>query len=208
MKKNIALFVFYTFSLATYSQSFSIANEGMNILYAGIDNPISFAVEKIATKSLVIKTNNGVIKKDLENYIIVPATYGTAEISLFKIVNRKEILIGSKYFRVKRMPLPIFKIGNGNKIMSVPQIANQYYVRGEFDDDYKVEIEKFNVTIVSKDTSITSITFTNNSNTIEAKISKAFFLLQKGDMVVFTEIYANAPWEKNIKLEDVFITIY
>jgi GldM C-terminal domain len=212
MKKNLLLFFCSIFYFSSFSQSFSIANEKMSVFYAGVENPISFAVEKIATKLLIVKTNNGIIKKVLNDYMVVPSSIGTAEISLYKKVSGKEILVAKKEFRVKKMTNPIFKIGSGRKKIPMEEIANQNYVRGESEgidfDANNVEIETFKVTINFKDTTIAPISFTNDSNKIKDEIKQKFFSLKSDDVVVFSEIYVNAPWGKHEALEDVYITIF
>jgi DUF4097 and DUF4098 domain-containing protein YvlB len=211
MKRNFLFFICCFFNYQVFCQSFSIANEKMNVLYAGVDNPISFAVEKTASSKLIIKTNNGIIRKVLNDYIVVPATIGSAEITLYKKVQSKEILIAKKEFRVKKISTPSFKIGSGRSRVPMEEIANQKYVRASIEDiDYDfpiLEIESFKVTINYKDTSIAPITITNKSNKIKDEIIQYFFLLKKGDIIFFSEIFANSPWEKHMTLDDATVQI-
>lgn len=210
MRKIIILILFF-FGKQSFCQNFTIAAEKMNVLYLGVENPISFAVENTNNNSLIVKTNNGIIKKEENNYSVVPSILRPLKITIYKKENGKMNLIGKKEFRVKRIPNPVFRIGSGKRRQSVEEILSQEYVRAENEEcgflTRDEQIEKFKVTIIYKDTSIAKFEKNNVSNKIDNEIIIAFSKLKTGDEVLFTEIFGNYPWEKNLILNDEKVLI-
>lgn len=84
MKKYLSLFLILLTFKNSHGQKFSIAADKMNILYVGVDNPITIAVENSSNKSIIIKTNNGKITGNNGSYTFRSNEVGKAEISIYK----------------------------------------------------------------------------------------------------------------------------
>jgi hypothetical protein len=209
MRKNILICIFCLSYFVSQSQMFSIANENMNVFYLGIDNPISFAVEKISNNLLIVKSTNGAISKELGSYSIKPDKIGIADILIYKKDKNKLTLIAQKSFKVKRMRAPVFKIGSGVKNMPMKELSYQEFVRADMENiDFNagVKVDEFKVQINYKDSS-ESIVLSNFGNKLSEEIKQAFKLLKHNDTVIFLDIFVTAPWEKHIELESVVINV-
>ena len=210
MKLIISTFVYFLFCFSVVGQKFSVSPDKMNILYLGVDNPLSITVENCSSNLIIVKTDNGKITGSNGKYLFRGSKPGKAEIIVYKKVNGKAKEVGRNYFRVKALPRPVFKIGSGRDSMPKVEIANQQYVRAElenFDIDANYDIESFTVCIIANDTCKFSIK-TNSGNKISEEILNEFELLKPNDVVVFKNILIKTPGEELISLEPRIITIY
>lgn len=210
MKKYLLLLISLPGFGISFGQNFAVANDKMNIFYIGIDNPVSIAVANYSSKSLIIKASNGKIVKAYGSFIFRGNKPGKAEISIFRKANNKLIKIGSSAFRVKKLPLPIFKIGSGKSMVPKVELANQQFVRAElegFDFDIKFSIDSFNVCIVPSDTCKFGV-LKNIGNEINKDIRNEFQQLKENDVVIFKNIFAKGPDGVAMELSPVMVTIY
>jgi hypothetical protein len=200
MKTAIQVLFFQFIIYNVVAQQIAIAADKTNILYLGIDNPITIAVENTSCRDLIVKTDNGKIIGKSCKRIFQGYEVGAANIIVLKKIQGKLREIGRGSFRVKRIPPPSFKIGfygsnsyngNGRKVFK-PAIASQQYVRADIDDidiNARFPIDSFYVSIFYADSCKSKIFF-NTSNKLSQEIREAFFILKRNDIIVFNRIYA------------------
>ena len=90
----------------------------MNVLYAGINNPISIAVPGVPQGSISATMTNGTLSKSGEGWIAHPAKVGTeCVISVTAEMDGQRTSVGSTTFRVRKLPDPTpfitYKDANG-----------------------------------------------------------------------------------------------
>jgi hypothetical protein len=221
MKKIIAFTSLVLLCKFLVAQKFAVAADKNNILYIGIDNPLSIAVEGITCNEIFIKTYNGTISK-YENctYTFRGNKTGRADIILYKKINNKLKEIGRSVFRLKNIPAPSFYIAqygksflyndfNSKNKASKVVLAAQQYVRADlenFDFDIKFLIDSFTVKILSSDSSSVK-TFLNAGNKIKQEVTEAFHNLKNDDIVLFTKIHAKYPDGLDVELTPLVLTI-
>ena len=101
------------------AQRTAISLDKMNILYIGVPNPITIALENYKPSQFKVYINNGTIEKSeskLDNqFVVMPKERGKA--TIYIIINKKDTI--SKYeYRVKPIGLPIISSGVTNIICS------------------------------------------------------------------------------------------
>lgn len=211
MKKIFFLgFFILNFSLLSLAQEISVANDRMNIFYAGIDNPVSIAVSNLPFNSIIVKATNGIINKKDGYYLFHSDSAGITDIILYKKENNKLKQIGKSAFRIKLIPPPIFKMGSGKSKMSIPEISAQQFVRADldnFDIDVRYLIKRYSIYIISNDTcSVKKIK--NNGNKLSDETLQEFKLLKDGDILLFKDIFIEGFSNDEIQLEDRVINVY
>jgi hypothetical protein len=209
MKKYFLLVLILTSFKISNGQNFAVANDRMNIFYIGVDNPVSIAVANYSDKSLIVKATNGKIIREDDGYIFRGEKPGVTEISIFRKSNSKLIKIGTSAFRVKNLPIPIFKIGSGRRVVSKVELASQQFVRAQlegFDINVRFQIDSFSVCIVPNDTCKFG-TLKNIGNKINEEINNEFQQLKENDVVIFKNIFAKWPDGSPMELMPVMITI-
>lgn len=79
----------------------------MNVLYAGIDNPISISVPSISMNAVNASMTNGTLTRSGDTWIARPNKVGDeAVISVTATVDGKSMNVGSMTFRVRKLPDP------------------------------------------------------------------------------------------------------
>ena len=209
MNRPLLITLFLLNVLFSLGQNFTVSADKMNELYIGVDNPISVTVENYSCESIFVTTNNGKISGSNCKYMFSGGTVGPANIAVYKKVKGKMQIIGIWPFRVKRLPLPVFKIASNKRYMPKVEIANQEYVRAElenFDIDIRYTIDSFKVCIISSDTCKFSVK-TNYGNKISEEIRNDFRALKQNDAVVFKDIFIKQFDGTQEMLAPIVITI-
>jgi len=210
MKKYFTLILALSFCKVSTAQKCAISVDKMNIFYIGVDNPITITVENTSNKSIVVKSTNGTVTDENGHYNFEAKQKGKAEISIYKKTDKKLLKIGTGYFRVKTLPLPVFKIGAGGDSMTRTELANQQFVRAQlegFDFQANFQIDSFVVCILPKDT-CRYIAKKNIGNRISAEIQEEFRRLKENDLVIFKDIFIKTLDGAEKELMPVMITIH
>ncbi len=89
-------------------QSVSIELGYMNVLYAGIPNPINFAVGGIVSQNIQVSASNGKLSREGNAWSIIPDQIGTDVVLtiLAKTADGRTQNFGTKNYRVRRLPDP------------------------------------------------------------------------------------------------------
>ncbi|MCR4828346.1 MAG: hypothetical protein K5864_02680 [Bacteroidales bacterium] len=171
----------------------------MNVVYAGIDNPISVSVPGVASKDVVptIASGNATIRKDAGdgNYIINATKIGKVTLNVSAKVDGQTKHMGSKEIRVKRIPTPTLKIGNyksGDQVMKAEITANPVLRAAMEDFDFQLPALK-----------ITSFTFnvqgsgaldlTGSGNRLTPEMISRINNAKRGQKVYITDVTVKTP---------------
>jgi GldM C-terminal domain len=202
MKNLFSLSLFLLFSLKIFTQRAVIALDRMNVLYMGVGNPISVAVEGVEDIKLKVSIDNGSIVKNTDGYYDVQTAHTGLAILTIEWDEKKT----EKIFRVKPMPDPEPQLSLSRdyyksfpKEMYTGVIAR---VVG-FDIDATVTVHSFKITRIPK-----------NGDTKELIIygccNKAGFdfvqKAQKDDTIIFSEIKCQCPGDTVPRLLSKTIT--
>jgi gliding motility-associated protein GldM len=87
--------------------SATLSNEDLNVVYRGIDNKFSVSVPGVAAANIRITVEGGSsVQIAPGRYIIRPTRDEEIKISVFAKIDKKELLMGGGYYRVKYLPDP------------------------------------------------------------------------------------------------------
>lgn len=144
-------FIFSILFLQTlHAQQAMVSVTRMNVLYVGIENPVSVVVESTSCKNLKVKISSGKINGNGCCYTIIPDSIGRLSLNVRDSKNKD---LGTFSFRIKRVPNPdIFirpyydkKIKSG-RCSSGPYPMILAYLQ-EFDFDVRFSIIDFDVSL-------------------------------------------------------------
>lgn len=114
--------------------SATVSATKMNVLYVGVENPLSISVPGVANQDLRPKISNGTLKLGQDGeYTAIPKDISKdAVIIVNAIINGTERLIAKHPFRVKLLPDPLpflyleeIKADAAGNIMEVPRMTNE-----------------------------------------------------------------------------------
>lgn len=190
--------------------SLTVAAESMNLVYRGLENPISVSVPGIPNEKLTVSASNAVmINKGNGKYVLKPNADGVVNVTVTaNLDNGEKRNMGVQQFRIKRIPKPTAKIGN---IIDVGKMS-----KGEFDAQTIIQAyyDNFGFKATCK---VTSFEMTYESNgafgTIAVKgnnldeLKKTYKQLRKNNRVYFENIKAIGPDGLEVKLSSLSIKV-
>ncbi|MBP5662851.1 MAG: gliding motility protein GldM [Bacteroidales bacterium] len=191
---------FYPFSdrYMVVKPSATISAEKMNVLYAGIANPVSVSAPVAPDQLTVNFPGCGVTRAEAGKFnVSVPQTLvgRTVEATVSANTGGKTQAMGSTVFRVKRVPDPRATIGaniRGGKRSKGDLTANPF-IRAAMGDDFaydlKWTINSYQVIFIAKGYEEPPLTCTgaNFSEAVKSKIAKS----ASGTTIIFTGIKAS-----------------
>jgi gliding motility-associated protein GldM len=168
----------------------------MNVLYIGVDNPISISVSGIPSDRIFASSTNGIIKRSGNGWIAIPRQPGNAliEVSADVYGDGKKKNMGAMEFRVKNIPDPIGKVaGRKGGIIDKGTLQAQMVVNADlenFEFDAKFTVTEFTVSANVRG-------FNQEEPSKSFKITSAqrdiISNLKKGEKVYFDNIKAVGP---------------
>jgi len=187
-------FLFQNFGLA--QQPLVAISDQMNVIYMGIDNPVSIAVENFSTQDVSVSSEDvKVIDLGNGNYNFKPNHPGKVIINVEpKGMKSQEIT-----YRVKRIPNPIARMGwktGGSYIAS--ELKKQKGVQAWLEgfDLGKCIVEGFEVTVVYKDKSKDPISNFQKAGEFSENTKALLETINAGDTVYFDMIKAKCPGDR------------
>lgn len=180
--------------------SLSVSPTKMNVLYIGVPNPIDITASGVPAEKLNVSISGGAISKagQAGSYIAQVKAPGKAVITVTANVDGQTKNLGSKEFRVKRVPDPVATVGtdNANKrggTIGKAQLAAQAGVKAElenFDFDMKFNVINFKVSATVKGF---TEEFTSNSAAFNAQQKALIQKVPSGGKIYIEDIKAKGP---------------
>lgn len=183
----------------SFQPSATIAADAMNVLYIGLDNPMSISVPGVAPGNTTVSAGAGIsLAKQKDGKYIAKVSGGSKESSISvsaKMPDGTSKRMGEQKFRIKSVPKPVAQLGalqsgayQKGQIMMQPMLYA--YLDGFVFDGVKFTITKYHVIFMPKRGYMEDATVSGNSaNAIKAFANKA----KTGDMLVIEGIRANGP---------------
>ncbi|MBW8685846.1 type IX secretion system motor protein PorM/GldM [Chitinophaga rhizophila] len=171
----------------------SISADKMNVLYIGLQNPISISAAGVPAEQVSASINNGSITKTGAGKFSVTVTKpGTATIGV--VANGKSM--AGKEFRIKYIPDPVLKVGmSKGPFMKAAEFKVQGGLRADLEDflfeGVKYEVVSYRIGIDAK-----------GKDYAEGEANSAYFpnsvmpvirSLRAGDIVYFDNIRVKGP---------------
>ena len=178
----------------------------MNVLYRGIENPVSISASGASQERLEVSMTNATWSRQGDTYIVTPGDGRTCEISV-KVDGRQ--LDQPQSFRVKDLPLPMPVLdGITSKLVSKGELQASQGIRAEmprdFEFDLRYRVTSFRVFATidgyTEEEASSSAAFTENQKKILNR-------LRPGQRVSFIEIKAAGPDGRTVELLDISVKI-
>jgi hypothetical protein len=187
-----------------------VANKKMNIVYAGVDNPIEFLANNIDKAKLVVKASCGeLIRTSTAKFIwrICNQKCSYVSFSIGVLKNNKFSLLGTSDYRIKKIPIPTINFGStpdsrtnshGGNIIKHPQFGPRLSL-DDFDFDVTFKVQEFDVEICKQ--SGDTLRFKNIGIEFNENVKKEFVKLNIGDKIcVHNIMYTRGCDEEKLRL--------
>lgn len=179
----------------------------MNVLYAGIENPVSISVPGVPMNSIEASITNGNLKRNGNSWLVKPSQVGKdAVISVYASVDGTRQQVGAMTFRVRQLPdpspyLPV-KDSQGNLIeykgspkkISKAQLIGAESLGASIDDNLlNVNYSVLSFSTVFYDSMGNGIPEVSNGNNFSMRQKEQFRRLKPGSKFFITNVKAKGP---------------
>jgi hypothetical protein len=172
----------------------NVVADKMNVLYVGVDNPISLEVENVSFQSLKILVSGGktVFQGSDGKYLVRP--YEADEVRVL-VLNEVGLRVAKKIFRAKPMPDPVASLGNlspGDVSLGTFQAARKLNATiPNFDLDLRCAVTGFEVRRIKPEGEVVRL---ENKGSVYGDLTASAMLQGEiGDLVLYTNIRARCP---------------
>jgi len=184
----------------------------MNVFYESVDNPVEISVPGVTSKDLSISISNCTYRKTGNVYIVSPRPGKAGLKSIVTVsakINGKVRRIGSKEFRIKRVPDPIAMVagkkeGKISKNLLVAQQAVFAEMGDDFDFDLEFKVTSFTVSTLKGGFLQEKRSKSNKFTEEQKNLIKG---VGRGSRVFIEEIRAVGPDKKTRKLNTITLTL-
>ncbi len=187
-----------------------VSPDAMNVLYIGVDNPISVSAPGIPKESLRVSGENVTVSGSAGNYVARVTAPGTASISVSAQIGDATQSLGTSNFRVKRIPKPQAKVaGRSGGAVTAAQIRSQNRIFASLDDfefDAKFDISRFSMIVMSPRTDPIG-PFQGTNGTFTQQMQNALNNVTPNSVVYFYNIIAVGPDKIQQELADVTLRV-
>src|SRR5690606_10776980 len=186
-----------------------VSPDKMNVLYIGVNNPVSVSAPGTPTDKIRVSMSGGSISGSAGKYNVKVSTPGTAKISAYaEVATGKLQTLSTTDFRVKRIPDPVAQFAGktGGTMSSVALKAqNAIFARLEnFDFDAKFNVTRFSMIIAKPRAD--AIVLSTSGNNLSASMKSALNSIGPGTRVIFDNIIAVGPDGSPRQLNAVALT--
>ncbi len=189
----------------------TVAAEKMNVVYLGMENPISIAVPGVPNERLTVSATNATLKNNGDGKYILNVRSGPkVDINVVATMqNGEKRNMGTMSFRVKRIPKPLAKVGN---IMAEGSLTREELLKEKGVFTY---YEDFDFNVVCKVTSFEivypsqglQLSLKGEGNRITEEMQAVFKKLKKNDKIRFENIKSVDPAGQPMNLSPLTIKI-
>lgn len=179
----------------------------MNVLYAGIENPISISVPGVAMSGVEASMTNGSLTRNGDSWIARPGQVGSeAVISVFASIDGHRQQVGSMTFRVRKLPDPLpyipIKDAQGNTInfkgypkrISKAQLMAADAVGAAIDDDIlNVSYSVLSFSTIFFDSMGNAMPEVSDGNHFSGRQKEQFRRLKPGSRFFISNVKAKGP---------------
>lgn len=197
MKMLLILLPFLLESNIIFSQNASLSNDRMNVVYVGIENPISVAISGYSEAQIKVEASAGILTGKNGKYVFKIASIPEKPLrfTVYATGNKKQKVYHQFTYRVKYVPDPILKHPCGHKSINacIDNII-EYGLKAEidnFDFDVNISVISFDFSIIKRDSTVLS--YQNQGSQLQNENKIIFRALLPGEKVEITNVKISGP---------------
>jgi gliding motility-associated protein GldM len=169
----------------------------MNVLYIGVDNPVSVSAPGIALGKIHVSISQGSLSGSNGHYIAKVNSVSDNDLVTVsgEIAPGKTATLGTTKFRVKRIPDPkprfAGKSGGNTSAANIRGQEKVFAMLDNFDFDARFNVTRFTLLVIKPRQD--PIIFSTSGAELSAQMKAAIATVSPGTTVVFKDIVAVGP---------------
>lgn len=201
------------YTVASPAVSVSVSATNMNVLYVGVENPISFAVAGVSGEDILPSISCGTLKAgpQRKNWIAtVPQNCEEAKIEIAVRTEQGLKRLGYQAFRVKKVPDPTpIIIGAKSGFIPKELLLQNGKILANMPDDFDFEL---NFKVISFKMALqrgfNQYSFESKNDKLTEEMKKEIKNTNKGQVVIFDDIQVADPDGEIRTLMPLILTIH
>lgn len=197
--KEIKIPVNSSYVVVSKPKSAVISADKMNVLYRGVDNPITVSMPGVTDDNLKV-TAGGIRKlRGIGKYSIRPVGGKEAKIDVVGTTSDGTRIKSTVRFRIKEIPSPVASIRNEYGTMQIPlsglkkSVVQAQLV--DFDFDLKIRVNSFKLKVPGQATVLVK------GNRMDDKAERALNRAKRGDVITIFDVKTNIIGNAKYKLK-------
>ena len=167
-----------------------VSADKMNVVYRGLDNPISVSLPGVGDNNLRVSATGGALTGNRGKYSIRPGAGNTAIINVSAKLSSGKTVNSKATFRIKDIPPAMGSVRNQYGTVRMPKsgLSNAPIAAGlpDFEFDLKISVKSFKVKVPGQ------LTIIVNGSRLNAAAKKALSKARRGDIINIYGIKATA----------------
>lgn len=197
----------FSSSYTVIEPSATVSATMMNVLYAGIDNPVSISVPGVANTGVTATMTNGTLSRKGDSWVAHPAKVGTpAILTVTADFNGKKTEVNRTEFRVRKLPDPTpyisYKDAEGNTAhyrgggrgISKQTLMGAPGIEAAIDDDLlNIAFKVLSFETVTFDSMGNAMPEVSDGDKFSARQKSQLQRLKRGNRIYVTRVKAVGP---------------
>ena len=189
------------YSVIAEPSSAVVSADRMNVVYRGLDNPISVSLPGVGSGSLNVSASGGTLTKRGNGYSIRPAGGSTATINVSARLSSGKTVNSKATFRIKDIPAAQGSVRNQYGTVRMPKsgLANAPISAGlpDFLFDLKLQVTSFKIKVPGQ------LTIIVNGSKLNASAKQKLARAKRGDIINIYDIKAKVTNYPSAKIGKV-----
>jgi gliding motility-associated protein GldM len=182
-----------------------VSADKMNVVYRGLQNPISVSLPGVSDNNLRVSANGGTLTGGKGKYSIKPGAGNIATINVSAKLSSGKTVNSKATFRIKDIPAAMGSVRGQFGTVRMPKsgLSNAPIAAGmpDFEFDLKIKVQSFKIKVPGK------LTIIVNGSKLNAAAKKALSKAKRGDIINIYGINATANGTKMKKVLPVSIEL-
>ncbi|MDE6366993.1 MAG: gliding motility protein GldM, partial [Muribaculaceae bacterium] len=193
-------------SYTVFEPAATVSATMMNVLYAGIDNPLSISAPGVHSNQISATMTNGTLTRQGDKWIARPSAVGKeAQITVTANIDGTSQVMGSTTFRTRKLPDPTpfiaYKDAQGNadryrggKPLSKALLLSSPGIEAAIDDELlNIRFNVVSFKTVFFDQNGNNIVENSNGSQFSDRQKAQFRQLKRGRRFIITDVQASGP---------------
>ena len=167
-----------------------VSADKMNVVYRGLDNPISVSLPGVGANNINVSASGGVLSGSNGKFSLKPGGGNEAVVNVSAKLSSGKTVSSRAVFRIKDIPPAMGSVREQYGIVSMPKtgLANAPIAAGlpDFEFDVKIVVQGFKIKVPGQ------LTIIVNGSTLNAAAKAALSKAQRGDIINIYDIQATA----------------
>ncbi|WP_299670338.1 gliding motility protein GldM [uncultured Polaribacter sp.] len=189
------------YSVIAEPSSAVVSADKMNVVYRGLDNPISVSLPGVSDSNLKVSAAGGRLSGKGSKYSLRPGAANTIKINVSAKLSSGNTVNSSKTFRVKDIPAAMASARGQYGVVRMPKssLGNTPIGAGlpDFVFDLQLKVNSFKVKVPGQ------VTVLVTGKTFNAQAKKALSKARRGDVITIYDVIATIIGNSSYKLKKV-----